>query len=107
MSRKIALSLDDTDDDDELARRIAATARSAGIPSLTPAAAAPVHPVEARRPIKLVVTGALFESLTVAAAQQRVTKRYLILSALRDAGYPVADTDFIEDGRRLRGSRTT
>jgi len=29
----------------------------------------------------------------------------LILAALRQAGYPVTEADFMEDGRRLRGSR--
>lgn len=105
MSKKVALPLDDAEDDAELARRIAVTARTSGIPSLTPTSLAPPHQVGVRRPIKLEVTDALFESLTVAAAQKKVTKRYLILAALRDAGYSVADADFIEDGRRLRGSR--
>ncbi|AWK88588.1 hypothetical protein [Azospirillum thermophilum] len=104
MSKKIPLPLDD--DDDVLAQRIAETATQRGIPSLTPAPAAP-SPASAgtRRPIKIEVSDPLFEALTVAAAKQKVTKRYLILSALRDAGYPVEDTDFQEDGRRLRGSR--
>ncbi|MCM8739359.1 hypothetical protein M5E06_35375 [Azospirillum sp. A1-3] len=105
MSKKTLLPLDD-DDDDVLAQRIAETATQRGIPSLTPmpVALSTAH-VGARRPIKIEVSDPLFEALTVAAARQKVTKRYLILSALRDAGYPVEDTDFQEDGRRLRGSR--
>lgn len=105
MSKKSPLPLDD-DDDDVLAQRIAETATQRGIPSLTPPPAAPSPaPAGDRRPIKIEVSDPLFEALTVAAAKQKVTKRYLILSALRDAGYPVEDTDFQEDGRRLRGSR--
>ncbi|WP_207462174.1 hypothetical protein [Azospirillum sp. SYSU D00513] len=104
MSKKIAFSLDD-DDDDALAQRIAETAKQQGIPSLTPAPVPSNSPAGARRPIKIEVSDALFEALTVAAAQQRVTKRYLILSALKQAGFPVEEIDFREDGRRLRGSR--
>lgn len=109
MSKKMALPLDD-DDDDVLAQRIAETATQRGIPSLTPTPPPPSPspaPSSAgtRRPIKIEVSDPLFEALTVAAARQKVTKRYLILSALRDAGYPVEDADFQEDGRRLRGSR--
>jgi len=106
MSKKTVLPLDD-DDDDILAQRISETAKQQGIPSLTPTTAPSPAPVAsgARRPIKVEVSDELFDALTIAAAQQRVTKRYLILSALRDAGYPVTDADFMEDGRRLRGSR--
>ena len=100
MSRKLSLSLDD-DDDELLAERIGQTARQQGIPSLTP----PPKGNGPRRPIKIEVSEALFEALTIAAAQQRVTKRYLILSALRNGGFPVDSADFLEDGRRLRGSR--
>jgi len=105
MSKKIPLPLSE-DDDDMLAQRIAETATQRGIPSLMPTPAAPSPaPAGTRRPIKIEVSDPLFEALTVAAARQKVTKRYLILSALRDAGYPVEDADFQEDGRRLRGSR--
>ncbi|WP_042692186.1 hypothetical protein [Azospirillum sp. B506] len=106
MSKKMPLPLDD-DDDDVLAQRIAEAATQRGIPSLTPTPPPSPAPASAgtRRPIKIEVSDPLFEALTVAAARQKVTKRYLILSALRDAGYPVEDTDFQEDGRRLRGSR--
>jgi hypothetical protein len=58
-----------------------------------------------RRAVKIEVSDALFDALNITAAQQHVTKRYLILSALRNAGFPVESSDFLEDGRRLRGSR--
>ncbi len=107
MSKKVSVPLDDDDDDDALAQRIAETAKQQGIPSLTPAPTSSSSPTGSRRPIKVEVSDALFEALTIAAAQQRVTKRFLILSALRDAGFPVDVADFREDGRRLRGSRKT
>lgn len=104
MSKKANIPLDDDDDDDVLAQRISDTAKRQGIPSLTPA---PVSnsPAGLRRPIKIEVTDELFDALTIAAAERRVTKRHLILTALRDAGFPISDTDLREDGRRLRGSR--
>ncbi len=94
-------SLDD--DDDALAQRITETAKQQGIPSLVPITSN--LPTGSRRPIKVEVSDTLFDALTVAAAQQHVTKRFLILLALRNAGYPVEEADFREDGRRLRGSR--
>ena len=105
MSKKTVLPLDE--DDDTLAQRISETAKQQGIPSLTPTPLAVSPPGGSRRPIKVEVSDELFDALTIAAAQQRVTKRYLILAALREAGYPVTDADFMEDGRRLRGSRKT
>ncbi|MEI7607482.1 MAG: hypothetical protein WCJ64_08860 [Rhodospirillaceae bacterium] len=102
MSKKIALSLDD-DDDVALAERITRTAKQQGIPSLTPPTQ---EGAKGRRPIKIEVSDHLFEALTIAAAQQRVTKRFLVLSALRGAGFSVEAEDFLEDGRRLRGSRS-
>lgn len=107
MSKRVSLPLDDDDDDATLAQRIAETAKQQGIPSLTPAPVSSSSLAGPRRPIKVEVSDALFEALTVAAAQQRVTKRFLILSALRDAGFPIDESDFREDGRRLRGSRRT
>lgn len=104
MSKKANIPLDD-DDDAVLARRISDTARQQGIPSLTPIPVSTGSPSASRRPIKIEVSDELFDALTIAAAQQRVTKRHLILTALRDAGFPISDVDLREDGRRLRGSR--
>jgi len=114
MAKRSNIPLDD--DDDVLAQKIEATAREAGIPSLTPQPAAPEEAQRAtprapatdapRRPIKLEVSAELFDALTIAAAQRRVTKRFLILETLRDAGFPVEDADLAEDGRRLRGIRS-
>jgi hypothetical protein len=40
--------------------------------------------------------------LAVAAAERGVTKQYLILEALQAKGYPVDDSDLIEDKRKVR-----
>jgi hypothetical protein len=42
------------------------------------------------------------EQLRLRQEGQSVTLNYLILAALRQAGYRVEDSDLIEDGRRLR-----
>ena len=38
------------------------------------------------------------------AAQEMVSVRHVIMSALRANGIEIKDADMIEDGRRLRGS---
>ena len=44
----------------------------------------------------------VFEQQRLRRTGQRVTLNYLILSALRKAGYRVEEADLVEDGRRLR-----
>ena len=55
-----------------------------------------------RKPISIEVPDNLATALKVAAAQQSVTVRHLILSALAAQDYAIAPEDLIEDGRRLR-----
>ena len=55
-----------------------------------------------RKPLSVEVPDYLATALKVAAAQQSVTVRHLILNALVDAGYEVRAIDREEDGRRLR-----
>lgn len=44
----------------------------------------------------------LHQELLKRGATQRVTRRYLVLQAFRDAGYLIKDVDLTEDGRRGR-----
>jgi hypothetical protein len=44
----------------------------------------------------------LFRELSMNAADRGVTKKYLILKALQDAGYRIDAEDLEEDGRRVR-----
>jgi hypothetical protein len=44
----------------------------------------------------------LDDELTQKAAAMRVTKQFLVLTALRQAGYHIADTDLVADKRKLR-----
>ncbi len=48
----------------------------------------------------------LDRELSIKAAEQGVTKTYLILKALGDAGYRLDDADLIKDRRRQRGKVT-
>jgi hypothetical protein len=45
----------------------------------------------------------LDDELTIRAATQRVTKTFLILDALKKAGYHVEESDLIQDRRRNKG----
>jgi hypothetical protein len=105
-------SLDDEDEDLALQQRIEALARDQGIPSLTPAPAQePVRkgdvpgknrPALATKSIKIEMPDYLFHELSIAAATKGVTKKYLILMALKAAGYRIDNADLEEDGRRNR-----
>jgi hypothetical protein len=44
----------------------------------------------------------LDDELTQKAAAQRVTKQYLVLTALREAGYRIDDADLVTDKRKAR-----
>jgi len=110
MSKKrSSLSLDD---DAVLMQRVDALAVEQGLPSLTPPpksddAAAPAALVaqEPPEPLKMTIPAYLSRDLAVRAAQRRVTKKYLVMEALRQAGYHIEDADMDEDGRRARGPK--
>jgi len=55
-----------------------------------------------RRPLSLEVPDYLARELKVKAATEAVTVRFLVLSALSEAGYRVDGDELEEDGRRLR-----
>jgi hypothetical protein len=55
-----------------------------------------------RRPLSIEVPEYLARELRVKAASDAVTVRYLVLSALVEAGYRVDVSELEEDGRRLR-----
>jgi hypothetical protein len=63
------------------------------------------QPAEPRSPLaslRIEVPTYLDDELTQKAAAQRVTKQFLVLSALREAGYHIADTDIVADKRKAR-----
>lgn len=55
-----------------------------------------------RRPLSLEVPDYLARELKVKAASDAVTVRFLVLSALAEAGYRIDQDELEEDGRRLR-----
>ena len=55
-----------------------------------------------RRPLSIEVPEYLARELRVRAATETVTVRFLVLSALVEAGYRVDVSELEEDGRRLR-----
>ena len=68
----------------------------------------PVKPPVVRAPVaslRIEVPVYLDDELTREAAEKRVTKQYLVLTALRSAGYRIDDADLIADKRKAR--RTT
>ncbi len=75
-------------------------------PQAPAAAPPPARPATAPRPaersMQFVMPDYLFEELGHKAVGRRVTKRYLLLEALAQAGYRVDEADMVEDGRRRR-----
>ena len=67
----------------------------------------PVSPPSvARAPVaslRIEVPVYLDDALTREAAEKRVTKQYLVLTALRQAGYRIDDADLVADKRKARG----
>ena len=66
----------------------------------------PVQPPPvARAPVaslRIEVPVYLDDELTREAAERRVTKQYLVLTALRSAGYRIDDADLVADKRKAR-----
>ncbi|WP_207460998.1 hypothetical protein [Azospirillum sp. SYSU D00513] len=109
-------ALADSLDDQRLLAGTDQVAATIGLPSLRPlgntepahpAAPAPAAPPrEPTEEFKVTVPRYLNRQLAAVAADRRVTKQYLVLEALRAAGYRLDDADLHEDGRRYRGRRT-
>ena len=106
MTARTRLPLDDEDDDLEVQRRVEELAKQQGVPSLSPTSVAPIaRSVGQTHSFRADLPAHIFDALAIEAARRRVTKRYLLLEALRQAGFPVRDDDLAEDGRRIRGRR--
>lgn len=52
--------------------------------------------------LRIEVPVYLDDALTREAAAKRVTKQYLVLTALRQAGYRIDDSDLVADKRKTR-----
>jgi hypothetical protein len=64
--------------------------------SAQPVARAPVASLRIEVPVYLD------DALTRESAEKRVTKQYLVLTALRQAGYRIGDSDLVADKRKAR-----
>lgn len=62
-------------------------------------AAVPATPIAS---LRLEIPDYLDHELTLAAAQQRVTKGFLVMSALAKAGYRIEANDLVPDRRKVR-----
>lgn len=82
--------------------RVAADAR---LPSLQPAPAVGAGLPDIQRPLKADIPEYVHKQLEIRMAETGTSKRYLVLMALKQAGYRVEDADLYSDGRRLRGRR--
>ena len=69
-----------------------------------------VPPNVVRAPVaSLRIEGPVYldDELTQEAAAKRVTKQYLVLTALRSAGYRIDDADLVADKRKMRRKQVT
>ncbi|AOX21534.1 hypothetical protein [Kozakia baliensis] len=53
--------------------------------------------------LRIVIPEYVDRDLALKAAEDRVTKQYLVLKALSEAGFRVDPQDLVEDKRKLRG----
>jgi hypothetical protein len=106
---------------DTMDQRLEVKAVEKGIPTLVspaPAAAPAVAarkraragdaalstPLAATKPLNVQVPDYAWVAIKVRAAQERVSIRYVIMSALRGAGFEIKDVDMHEGGRRSQST---
>ena len=70
-----------------------------------PGEAPPPPPPAPPASLRLEIPVYLDQALTLKAAQERVTKSFLVMSALAQAGYPIEATDLVPDRRKARGRK--
>lgn len=56
------------------------------------------------KPLNIEVPDYAWIAIKMRAAQQMVSVRHIIMSALKADGIQIKDADMVEDGRRLRGA---
>ncbi len=66
-------------------------------------------PVEQPKPVlaslRIEVPEYLDRELAIRAAEQRVTKQFLVMKALQAVGYQLDDADLVEDKRKAKAKR--
>jgi hypothetical protein len=76
---------------------------STSLKSVQQPSPAPLPPRAPVASLRIEVPVYLDDELTRKAAEKRVTKQYLVLTALRSAGYRIDDPDLVADKRRRGG----
>lgn len=96
---------------DEIDAKLNETARSKGIPTLSFPDPAPTDEQQKpevsiarprRKTLSTEIPDQLWIALKVRAAQEMVSVRHIVLSALKQRGFDIDEDELIEDGRRLR-----
>jgi hypothetical protein len=75
---------------------------STSLKSVQQPVSAPPPPRAPVASLRIEVPVYLDDALTREAAEKRVTKQYLVLTALRSAGYRIDDPDLVTDKRKVR-----
>ena len=70
-----------------------------------PAAAA--TPRSRMKTVNLELPDYVWTDLKIRAAHKQTSVRHIVMTALRREGIAIADVDMVEDGRRVRGLRTS
>ena len=75
--------------------------------SLAAADPAPVPPPPPPASLRLEIPVYLDQALTLKAAQERVTKSFLVMTALAQAGYAIKQADLVPDRRKARARKAS
>jgi hypothetical protein len=75
------------------------SASDSNVTPLTPRRVRKVNPAQTSRGTVELPTY-LWNDIAEKTVKEKVTKRYLVLKAFKDAGYTVHDVDLFKDGRR-------
>lgn len=68
----------------------------------TPSAPKQATPRSRMKGLKIELPDYVWVALKKRAAEDMVSLRHIIMTALRDKGIPIHDADMFEDGRRFR-----
>lgn len=78
----------------------------ASAPPKAPKATAHATPRSRMKTVNLELPDYVWTDLKIRAAHSQTSVRHVVMRALRNDGITIAETDMVEDGRRLRGRET-
>src|SRR5208337_2523323 len=89
--------------EEPLEEEVAPVEPAAAVPRKLPKAAPKLATPRSRmKGLKIELPDYVWVALKKRAAEEMVSLRHVIMTALRDKGIPINDADMIEDGRRFR-----